>query len=373
MKRIKTEMTSKERLTAYQKGEEVDRIPVTLTASETGPLLYGIPISRCYFSVDDMVEVETRLAEDFGIDNMGMGLGLRTLPEALGCKLKYSQNNVSYIEKPAIESYGELEGRALPDITKDGRLPILVEAFDRLADRFHEEKIISTGMAGPFTTAVSLVGTERFLRDSVRKKDEIRKLLRYSTDCVISCARDLHERLGISISLSEPMASGNIISKKQFQDLVLPYLSETVEAMNRFQGGTGIHICGKTKDRWDAIVESGISSFSIDNCENMEELIDAYGTRIGISGNVEPVDVLKNGTPEMIRQSVIRCLSQAVDNPKGFTLCPGCTTPVLTPKENLIALMNSAWIYGRHARKGQMPEGMKILETGGRKADEQSE
>ena len=90
MKRIKTEMTSKERLTAYQKGEEVDRIPVTLTASETGPLLYGIPISRCYFSVDDMVEVETRLAEDFGIDNMGMGLGLRTLPEALGCKLKYS-------------------------------------------------------------------------------------------------------------------------------------------------------------------------------------------------------------------------------------------------------------------------------------------
>ena len=49
MKRIKTEMTSKERLTAYQKGEEVDRIPVTLTASETGPLLYGIPISRCYF------------------------------------------------------------------------------------------------------------------------------------------------------------------------------------------------------------------------------------------------------------------------------------------------------------------------------------
>ena len=70
-------------------------------------------------------------------------------------------------------------------------------------------------------------------------------------------------------------ASGNIISKKQFQDLVLPYLSETVEAMNRFQGGTGIHICGKTKDRWDAIVESGISSFSIDNCENMEELKDA--------------------------------------------------------------------------------------------------
>lgn len=369
MELIKTEMTSKERLAAYQKGEEVDRIPVTLTASETGPLMYGIPISRCYFSVDDMVEVETHLAEDFGIDNMGMGLGLRTLPEALGCKLKYSENNVSYIEKPAIESYDELEGRALPDITKDGRLPIMLEAFERLQDRFRDSKVISTGMAGPFTTAVSLIGTERFLRDSVKHKEEIQKLLRYSTECVVKCARDLHQRLQIPISLSEPMASGNIISKKQFRTLVFPYLSETIERMNRFQGGTGIHICGKTKDRWDAIVETGISSFSIDNCENMAELKEAYGTKIGISGNVEPVDVLKNGTPEMIRKSVIRCLLEAADNPKGFTLCPGCTTPVMTPKENIIALMNAAWTYGRHARKGQMPEGMKNIETEQREMD----
>ncbi len=363
MERIKTEMTSRERLIAYQNGEEVDRIPVTLTASETGPLLYGIPINRCYFSVEDMVEVETRLAQDFGIDNMGMGLGLRTLPEALGCKLKYTEKNVSYIEKPAIESYDELEGRPMPDITKDGRLPIMVEAFERLLDRFSNEKVISTGMAGPFTTAVSLVGTERFLRDSVRQNENVHKLLRYSTECVVKCAEDLHQKLGISISLSEPMASGNIISKKQFRSLVFPYLSETIERMNRFQGGTGIHICGKTKDRWDLIVETGISSFSIDNCENMEALKKAYGDKIGISGNVEPVDVLKNGTPDMIRESVIRCLSQAADNPKGFTLCPGCTTPIMTPKENLIALVNAAWKYGRHAKKGQMPEGMKHIIT----------
>lgn len=364
MELFQTEMTSKERLEAYQRGEEVDRIPVTLTASETSPLLYGIPISRCYFSADDMVEVETHLAEDFGIDNMGMGLGLRTLPEALGCKLKYTHNNVSYIEKPAIESYEELEGRFLPDITKDGRLPIMLEAFERLLDRFGKEKIISTGMAGPFTTAVSLVGTERFLRDSVKKKDEVHKLLRYATECVVKCAEDLNSKLHISISLSEPMASGNIISKRQFRTLVFPYLSETVERMNRFQGGTGIHICGKTKDRWDGIVESGISSFSIDNCENMEELKKAYGNQIGISGNVEPVDVLKNGTSKMIERSVMRCLFQAADNPKGFTLCPGCTTPVMTSKENLTAFMNAAWIYGRHAKKGNMPGGIKNIERG---------
>ena len=34
-----------------------------------------------------MVEVETRLAEDFQADNMGIGLGLRTLVERLGQSL----------------------------------------------------------------------------------------------------------------------------------------------------------------------------------------------------------------------------------------------------------------------------------------------
>ena len=56
-----------------------------------------------------MVEVESRLAEDFQADNMGMGLGLRTLVEALGTKLEYPEHSVSYIEKPALETFDDLD------------------------------------------------------------------------------------------------------------------------------------------------------------------------------------------------------------------------------------------------------------------------
>lgn len=84
MELVKLEMTPKERKIAYARGEEVDRIPTSLSAGETAPPLYGISIRDYYFSADAMVEVESRLAEDFQADNMGMGLGLRTLVEALG-------------------------------------------------------------------------------------------------------------------------------------------------------------------------------------------------------------------------------------------------------------------------------------------------
>ena len=184
---------------------------------------------------------------------------------------------MSYIEEPVIKDLRQVDNMQLVNIERDGRFPIMLEAFKRLQEMFGKEKVISTGMAGPLTTAIGLYGTEKFLKDSVKRKEEIHKLLRYSTDCVIKCARDLNQKLGISVSLSEPMAARNILSLRQYRTLLKPYLCETVQAFQKFQGAPGIHVCGNTKDRWADIVDSGISSFSLDNCENLEELKKAIG------------------------------------------------------------------------------------------------
>ena len=185
------------------------------------------------------------------------------------------------------------------------------------------------------------------------------RLLQYTTDCVVKCCQDLNRKLGIKFTLSEPMVSKNLLSKRQFMEFFIPYLKQSVERMNQFQGSTGIHICGSTHDRWAEVVDAGIGSFWVDNCESLKELKEAFGDRIAISGNVVPVDVLRNGTPDEIAENIRQCIADAADNPCGYNLCPGCTTPVGTSKENMIAFMNAAAIYGKGARKGQMPKGMK--------------
>ena len=358
MELIKPEMTPKERVTAYARGEEVDRIPTSLSAGETAPPLYGINICDYYFSADAMVEVETRLAEDFHADNMGVGLGLRTLVEALGTKLEYPKKNVSYIAEPALTSFADIDNMELVNIEKDGRFPIIVESFERLQERFGEERILGSGLAGPLTTAASLIGTENFLKATVKNKEGAHRLLQFSTDCIVKCCKDMNQKLGIKFMLSEPMASRNLLSKKQFQEFFLPYLKQAVQRMNEFQQGTSIHICGNTKDRWQEVVDAGVSGFWVDNCESLQELKDAHGDKIAISGNLSPVDVLKDGTIEDIEEHVKRCIAQAGDNPCGYNLCPGCTTPVGTSKEHMIAFMNAAAVYGKGARKGYMPKGM---------------
>lgn len=358
MERMGTQMTPRERLTLYAKGEEVDRIPTTLSAGETIPVLYGISIQEYYFSADLMVEVESRMAEDFGADNMGMGLGLRTVAEALGTKLHYSSSSLAYIVDPVIKEYSQIEGMELLDVKKHGRLPIMLEAFKRLQEQYGRERVIATGVAGPVTTACALIGTERFLKDCIKRPDEVEKLMEYVTSCLISCAKGIHDEVGIACGLSEPMASGSVISKKQFRRWALPYIKKVVDGWSNFQKRPSIHICGKTKDRWDDILETGISAFWADNCESLQELKKQVGDRIGISGNVTPVDILQNGTPEMIEKEVHRCIEEAGDSPNGYTLCPGCTTPVGTSRKNMEAFMRAACKYGAGAKKGQRCRGL---------------
>jgi uroporphyrinogen decarboxylase len=358
MELIRTELTPRERLQLYSRGEEVDRIPTAVGAHETIPILYGISQREYYFSADRMVEVETRMAEDFDADNMGIGLGLRTLVEALGTKLHYCDDNVSSVETPAIRDYAELDGRGPADIETDGRLPMIMEAFERLMETFGEERVFGTGLAGPVTTAMELVGVEKFLMDSIREPENIQKLLRYTTMCVVRCARDIHQKLGISLSISEPMASREIFSLKQFRKFALPALEETVKGFETFQGAPGLHVCGRSRDRWEDLVNLGISSFSIDNCESIAELKALYGDRVAIPGNIAPVDVLRFGTPADVESAVKQNILDAGDAPLGYRVNAGCTVPVGTPMENMIAYMNAAAIYGRGARKGVMPKGI---------------
>jgi uroporphyrinogen-III decarboxylase len=53
-------------------------------------------------------------------------------------------------------------------------------------------------------------------------------------------------------------------------------------------------------------------------------------------GNVDPVRVLRNGTPEQITQAVAECHRQAGAR---FIVGPGCEVPRDTPEANLRALV----------------------------------
>ena len=72
----------------------------------------------------------------------------------------------------------------------------------------------------------------------------------------------------------------------------------------------------------------------------MEEVIRDIPPTALAMGNIDPVSVFKDGTPELMRQTVLDLLEKMKDYPN-FVLSSGCDTPPHTPTENIDAFFEA--------------------------------
>ena len=100
---------------------------------------------------------------------------------------------------------------------------------------------------------------------------------------------------------------------------------------------------------------------SVDNCENMLDFQRIVGDRMFLTGNVPPVDVMRNGSIDDVIEAVKISLRTGAENPKGFMLNTGCQVSMGVPLENMDAFFYAARKYGAGAQIGKMPKGMSAV------------
>lgn len=347
-------LTPKERSTLYGAGKEVDHIPCSLLGTEAAAVLYGVDIRKTYTSVDVVLELEKKMVEEFGIGCMTVGPRLKGIAEALGSKMRYPKDNMYLVDTPLITDYGMVEAMRVADPYRDGKLPIMLRMLDQLKKQFGDYDTVKSGVPGPMTCALSLRDAGVFLRDLRKTPEQVHRLLRFSLECIKAWAKAVYDEFGCVCSIADPASSMDLLGKKQFEQFSKPYLKELAEWTRSYTGRSpSIHICGKSKKIWEDIKEIGFSGFSVDNCEDLFELKECLGESMSISGNVPPVDVLRNGDVQEVIQNVRECIEKAADSPGGYLLSAGCQIPLGTPRENLMAYVYAARVYGKNAVKGK--------------------
>ena len=120
-----------------------------------------------------------------------------------------------------------------------------------------------------------------------------------------------------------------------------------------------LHICGHTKGIWEDIKKLNISSFSVDNVEDLGELKEVLGDIMPILGNVPPVEVMRFGSVNDVIEACKSCIRKGSTSQRGYILGTGCQIPPGTSEKNLKAFVWAARTYGAGAKLGEMPEGMK--------------
>jgi len=100
-----------------------------------------------------------------------------------------------------------------------------------------------------------------------------------------------------------------------------------------------LHICGNTRFCLEGMGKLGCEIVDLDSLSPMAEGRAKMGPRQVLLGNINPVTVLRNGTPESVAEAVAQCHREA--GPR-FIVGAGCEVPRDTPEANLRAMCQYA-------------------------------
>ncbi len=361
MHEAKSEMKPSERLHKYFAGEEVDHIPYNLLAvNEALCEIYGYTTSQMDNDFEILAEVVERGIRDSYTDSINIGLGLRTLGAAMGTTLYYPDHGIDNVVKHILQDYDDWDKMIDPDPYNNKILTPMLEKAAKLKERF-PDLMISTSVTGPISTAIALLPVEKVLRDSRKKPEKLKELIALGVDNSLRWVEAFTKEIGPApASIADPVTCTDILSDKQFEVFSLPELKRLALGLKGITGfKPALHICGHTKGFWSYFKELEISSFSVDNCEDLAETREALGDTLTIVGNIPPVDVLRNGSIDDVINSVKDCIKKGATSPKGYILSSGCQVPIGTPKENLEAYLYALRKYGQGAKIGELPKGLK--------------
>lgn len=346
MEIFRDEMTSKERREAYFRGEEVDRLPCAIMFEETAAVYAGINVEEYYFDSNKMLEAEKFIVREFGAESCGINVTLRGLGEALGSKMGYSDSRASFLIDPVLKDYKMLDNMDVVNPYKDGRLPITLEALGKIKKELGNEASVGSGVSGPVSAASAIRGTGNLMKDFIKNKEGVHKLLDFIVECNLAYVEAVYKEHGLMCGIGDPISCANLISPKQFREFSKPYLSKMIDGMYKITGEKpSLHICGKTKGIWNDLRDLNISAFSVDNCEDIEEVKNVLGDKVCLIGNIDPVSIIRNGTVEDVYREVKSCIEKAADSPNGYIVGSGCDIPGGAPIENIKAVIEATKKY----------------------------
>ena len=197
---------------------------------------------------------------------------------------------------------------------------------------------------------IDRLGVEEAFLAMMTHPDKCREILiRYAR----ATSRHVEEQIAAgadAINFSAPWTGQNFISLDMYENVIAPAQQVIADICAKKNVPCYCHTCGSIDDRLELIIDLGFAGIEcldpppLGNVE-LEDAVRRIGHRAFIKGNIDPVNVLMNGTPEQVRKNAMQCLETGM-KAKGFILSTACAIAPGTPAENLDTLYEVVERYG---------------------------
>jgi uroporphyrinogen decarboxylase len=347
-------MESVERVTKVLRGELPDRVPVGLHCYLLACQMHGGRFDEILRSGELQAEAQLKAWRTFGHDVIMLENGVCAEAEALGSPIRYTEDGPPHVAEPLIKRLSDIDELRVPDPERTFPLNELLKAT-RIVKRETGGKVFVNGRSdqGPVALALALTGPERFL--TMLMEPERREwCLRLVDFCSkVNVALGEAQRLAGADSSTIGLAGTSIISPALFDAFELPGARAFCSALRRIGGFAFVHACGDEALLLENLLATGADCLELDPQTDPEKCKSAVRGRASVLGMMDPVQVMRFGTPETVRHQASRMIA-LMGAGGGFIIGPGCALPPDTPVENVQALMECARRDGVYDSSGRV-------------------
>jgi uroporphyrinogen decarboxylase len=335
-------MTGKEIALMALAGDKPPRLPVTAIG---GGAWYVNDAGKTFAQVKDdpqaIADVFIKAYQKIGHDLMWTGASLINYPiHLLGCAINDDTSDAPLLEGAAIDDLAKLGSLDMAAAQAHPLMQGIIKSHHLVADAIGGQALLLATTWGPFTTAGRILGMEEMMMAMLEEPEELHKLLSFCNELLWGYLRPIMEHGNMAgLNLSEPAASGDLISPDAFANFAAPYHKDLVDRARELGKKSMLHICGDSSGVLDQVLDIAPDSFSLEAKVDLGQAREVLGGKVCVTGNLAPTGVFRSGTP----QEVIAEAKQAVaawGDAGGFILSLGCDFPKDVPYENIQALMS---------------------------------
>lgn len=334
-------MNSRERVFALLDGRPVDHLPFMPITMQFAAHRLGVLYLQYATDYRVLVEGQMCVAEEFDFDYVNTMSDPACEAADCGASVKFYPDQPPAIDESdaLLADKTALVHLKIPDPYGGGRMYNRLRALALFKERVGGDKLIEGWVEGPCAEAADLRGINTLMLDFYDDPAFVRDLFEFVLEMELRFAKEQVAAGAEVIGIGDAAAS--LVGPRIYEEFVWPFEKRMVEGLRALGARVRLHICGNTRRILAGMGKLNCDIVDLDFLAPISEGRLQMGLEQVLLGNIDPVRVLRDGTPAEVYEAVAECHRQA--GPR-YIVGAGCEVPRDTPEENLRAM-------GRYARE----------------------
>lgn len=325
--------------------EKPERLPVFVCSEEMDVRVCGSRYDRYNSNVDEMARVQIEAIERFDYDWAWLQVDDCLEFEPLGVGVKGEGDIL-----PATCNYLPATDESIAALREHGyrvqaRMKVLLDAISAVKGRFGDSVCVTGRTAAPFSSVALAFGMTETMMLLYERPEFIGEANKFFEEYQIRFGLDQIKAGADAIWFGDCNASGHLISPENYREFAMEPARRVSDAYKEAGCVVIYHASEELPAMVDIQAGLGFSILSVGPGIDIEEVRGIAGGRVCLSGNVDPLEILARGTPDMVREEVTRIVNN-VSRHGGHVMNSGEMVPRETPEENVRAFVEgarSAW------------------------------